>query len=148
MSAMLPSLSTPNYIDAPSLGVVLLMQTHAHSDAPSCRHTHTPMQSSHCTLRRTLMQAHTHPSATIYAPPVHTHTQTPLHNLTHTAVTPTHAHPCSNIRTICAHPYTYLQISTNIKPTIVTMPIYKYLQISTLSHYSTYHLNVYSFSLL
>ena len=81
-------------------------------------------------------------------------------SVSYTTITPTHAHRCSNICTTCAHPYTYLQISTNIKPTIVTMPIYKYLQISThaylykylqistLSHYSTYHLNVYSFSLL
>ena len=43
------------------------------------------------------MQAHTHTPAAIPAPPVHTHMQSPLHTLTHTA-----------------HPYTYLKISTNI----------------------------------
>ena len=85
----------------------------AHSDAPSCRHTHTPSQQ------------YTHHLCT------HTHTHTPLHTLSHTAITPTHTHPCSNIHITCAHLYTYLQISTNIKPTIVKMPIYEYLQIST-----------------
>ena len=131
---------------------------------------HSAVQSSHYTLRRTsctLMQAHTHPSAAIYAPPVHTHTRTLPCTPLHTQLSHLHTHTLAT-----THPYTYLQISTKIKPTIVTMPIYKYLQISThaylykylqisthaylykylqiftLLHYSTYHLNVYSFSLL
>ena len=67
------------------------------------------------------LQLYPHPHAGTHAPlgsyihtTLHTHTHTPLHTLTHTAVTPTHAHPSSYIRTTCGHPYTYLQISTNI----------------------------------
>ena len=60
------------------------------------------------------MQAHTHPFAAIYALSMHTDTHTPLRTLTHTVVTLTHAYYCSNVRTTCAHPYTYLKISTNI----------------------------------
>ena len=99
------------------------------------------------------LQLYPHPHARTHAPPgsyirttLHTHTHTPLHTLTHTVVTPTHAHPSSYIGTTCAHPYTYkylqisiaynchntyLQISANIHTCI-------HLQISTLSHYSTY----------
>ena len=64
------------------------------------------------------LQLYPHPHAGTHAPlrnyictTLHTHTHTPLHNLTHTVVTPTHAHPSSYIGTTCAHPSTYLQIS-------------------------------------
>ena len=101
---------------------------------------HSAIQSSHCTLRRTLMQTHTHPSAAIYAPPVHTHTHTPLHTLTHTAVTPTHAHPCSNIRTTCAHHYTYkyLQISSLQLSQCLFTNIYKYPPMHTFTNICKY----------
>ena len=100
------------------------------------------------------MQAHTHTPAAIPTPLVHTHTHNPLHILTHTVVTPTHTpvalpappvhthtHLSSFTRTTCAHPYTYLQISTNINSPQLSQSlftnIYKYpymLQISANIH--------------
>ena len=79
-------------------------------NAPICRHTCTPWQ---------LYPHHL----------AHTHTHTPLHTLTHTVVTPTHAHPSSYIGTTCAHPYTYKYLQISI--VVFTILIYKYQQIST-----------------
>ena len=71
-------------------------------------------------------------TAALPAPTMHTHTQSPLHTqqlYLHHLCTPTrtlpytplhtqlshlHTHPSSFTRTTCAHPYTYLLISTNI----------------------------------
>ena len=66
----------------------------AHSHAPTCKHTHTPQQ---------LYPYH-------LCTPTHTLPCTPLH----TQLSHLHTHPSSFTNTTCAHPYTYLQISTNI----------------------------------
>ena len=79
----------------------------AHSHAPTCRHTRSPQQ---------LYPHH------LCTP----HAESPTHPYTHSSFT----------RTTCAHPYTYLQISTNINSPQLSQSlftnIYKY-------PYSTYH---------
>ena len=90
-------------------------------------------------------QLYPHPHAGTHTPPpsyirttlhTHTHTHTPLHTLTHTAVTPTHAHPSNYIRTTCAHPYTYLQLSTNINS--LQLSQYLFTNISKYPHMHTF----------
>ena len=89
------------------------------------------------------LQLYPHPHAGTHTPPcsyirttLHIHTHTPLHTLTHTAVTPTHAHPSNYIRTTCAHPYTYVQISTNINS--LQLSHYLFTNISKYPHMHTF----------
>ena len=79
---------------------------------PTCRHTHTPLQ----LYPHHLAHTHAHSPAHPYTHSCHTYTRTPQQLYTHHLCTPLHLR--TNI-------YKYQQ------PTIVTLPIYKYQQIST-----------------
>ena len=88
----------------------------AHSHTPTCRHTRTPQQlyPHHlCTPTRRVPYTPLH-TQQLYlhhlCTPIRTLPCTPLH----TQLSHLHTHPSSFTRTTCAHPYTYLQISTNI----------------------------------
>ena len=95
----------------------------AHSNAPSCKHTRTPLQQY---THHLCTHTHTHSPAHPFTHSYHTYTYTPLQQYTHHLCTPLHlltniykyqAYNCQNA---------YLRISTNIHPCIPLQNIYKY----------------------